>query len=282
MLVYAPLALAHSKLRTLEALGVFWLGGLVVATVLTVAVTRHWRWAAALRQAPRGRLPLPHRHGSIALYLNDAANAAFQYVDRYIIGIFLSPAALGVYVLFWSITNALNNLIATALVPARRRLLQVNDLAPMDFDGELRRITVGVTLVTVALGVLAAGFVYMVAPHLGRPEIMPYLPLMFLFSTALAARTVYEAQGIAFYARRRDDLTLYSALIILVLSLGLNFGFDPYFGIAGASVALVASYSVGIIARGLIIARGFKPRAGAVATAPRPDRRGGSAPESAA
>ena len=266
MLVYAPLALSDPKLRTLEALGVFWLAGLVVATILTVAVTRHWRWAAALRAAPRGRPPLPHRHGSTALYLNDVANTAFQYVDRYVVGIFLSPAALGVYVLFWSITNALNNLIATALVPTRRRLLQVNDASPMEFDGELRRVTLAATLMTVVLGLLAVGFVYIVAPLLGRPEIIPHLPLMFLLCAALVARTIYEALGIAFYARRRDDLTLYSGVIILVLSLGLNLGLDPYFGIAGASVVLLASYSVGIVARQVIISRGFKPHAGAAAT----------------
>lgn len=269
VLAYVPLALVDPGLRSIEAVGVFWLGGCVAATLLTVGFTRDWRWRSALAQLPSRPFTLPHRHGSPALYLNDLANTLFLYVDRYVVGVFLSPKMLGIYVLFWSITNAISNLVTTAIVqPRRGELVQVVHRAALSFNKEVWKLTFTTTQITVAMSIAAIALIYAAAPFIGRPEIYPYLPLMFLLCAGLVLRAAYEVVGIAFYAHRRDDITLYSGGAILVVALGLNLLLDRTLGLWGAGAAMVISYALGLMGRRIIVFRGFRTDAAVAAPTP--------------
>jgi O-antigen/teichoic acid export membrane protein len=260
-LFYIPLALFEPSLRNLTAVLLFWLAGCVVASILTVFLTLHWRWRAAIRALPGAKLELPHKHGSMALYVGDVCNVSFVYLDRYIIGIFLSPTILGVYVLYWSITNALNNLITISVVLIERGVLvKVAQSSSHTFNRALRVVCLKSIGMALALGGLATIMMYVAVPHLGRPVAEAYLPLMFVLSAALILRTLYEVLGISFYAYGRDDLVLYSVIGVLIVALGLNLWLDPRIGIWGAGLALVASYAIGALARTIMVARGFRRR----------------------
>jgi len=258
-LVYIPLALLHPSLRNMTAVLQFWLAGCVVASVLTILFTRRWRWGAAFKALPSARIQLPHKHGSMALYVGDVANVSFVYLDRYIVGLFLSPTILGVYVLYWSITNALNNLITISVVQIQRgHLVKVAQTSSWAFNRALRNVCLRSSGLALVLGGFATLLMYAVVPHLDRPVAESYMPLMFVLAAGLVLRTLYEAVGISFYAYGRDDLILYSVLGVLLVALCLNLTFDPWFGIWGAGCALVASYTIGVAARMLMIARGFR------------------------
>lgn len=260
-LLYIPFAFVYPQLRNLTSVLLFWLGGCVVATFLTVIMTRSWRWGSALRALPKARLQLPHRHGSVALYFGDIANVSFVYLDRYIVGLFLSAEVLGIYVLYWSITNALNNLITISVVQIKSgELVKIAHHGGKSFNRSLLATSIGSSAIAVGLGALATVMMYFVVPYLGRPEVVAYLPLMFLLCAGLVLRTLYEAAGNAFYARGRDDLLFYTVLGVLVVALGLNLWLDPRIGIWGAGFALVASYAVGVLTRIVVILRGFRPR----------------------
>jgi O-antigen/teichoic acid export membrane protein len=262
VLVYIPLALLEPGLRSLKAMGLFWLAGDVLATILALALTTSWRWAAALRALPRTPLGLPHRHGSAALYLNDVANTGFQYVDRYIIGLMLGPELLGVYTLFWSVANAVSSLLTTAIVqPRRGALVQAARASAEAFNRSLRSATVIGVQLTVAVSAAALILMRVAVPFIGRPGLMHYFPVLFILSGAVVFRTVYEIIGISFYAYNRDDITLYSGVTIFVVALVLNVLTVPTFGIWGASFVLAASYVVGVLTRAFIISRGFRSRA---------------------
>ena len=258
-LIYVPLALLHPDFRNLTAVLLFWLAGCVVASVLAICFTRKWRWGVAIRALPRSRIRMPHHHGSMALYVGDIANTSFQYFDRYIVGMFLNPTILGVYVLYWSITNALSNLVGISIVQVRSgQLVKMAHDSRRGFNHSLRRVSLASSSIALGLGLLATLMMYIVVPHLGRPEADRYLPLMFILCVALSLRTLYEILGISFYAHGRDDLILYSVIGVLVVALALNLSLDPWIGIWGAGSALVASYAVGCVARALIIFRGFR------------------------
>jgi O-antigen/teichoic acid export membrane protein len=258
---YVPLALIDPRFRTLNALVLAWLAGCVVATILTVVFTSHWRWHEAVEALPASGMTLPHRHGSTALYLNDVANTLFQYVDRYIVGIFLSVEILGIYVLFWSIGNAMSNLITTAVVQTRKStLVQVAYFSPQSFNRNLRDVAFVTGGTALGLSISAILAVHVAVPFLGRPQVIPYLPILYVLCVGLIFRTVYEVLGISFYAHGRDDITLYSGVLILISAITLNVALDPVFGIWGAGAALLASYAVGVTARAVVISRGFQRR----------------------
>lgn len=267
-LVYVPAAALAPSLRNLTDVVLFWLLGCLVACVLSVVFTRRWRWGEAIRALPRARIRLPHASGSTPLYVGDMANTGFQYLDRYIVGLFLSPTVLGVYVLYWSITNALSNLITISVVQIEMGVLvRVAEKSGRAFSPSLWRVSLMCSAMAVVLGGLATVMMYLVVPHLGRPEAVGYLPLMILLCAALVLRTFYEVIGISFYAYGRDDLILYTVLGVLVVALVLNLVLDPQIGIWGAGVALNLAYGLGSAARVVTVLRGFRRHA----------RRGGGA-----
>jgi O-antigen/teichoic acid export membrane protein len=261
-LLYIPLALLHPALRNLTVVLVFWLVGCAAACVVSIFFTLRWRWGAALRALPGSKIHLPHKHGSMALYVGDLANVCFVYLDRYIVGLFLSPTILGVYVLYWSITNALNNVITISIVQIQQgALVKVAQNSSVPFNAALRNVCLKSSAMALALGAMATVLMYVVVPFLGRELAEAYLPLMFILTVALVLRTLYESTGISFYAYGRDDLILYSVVGVLIVGLCLNLSLDPWMGIWGAGYALVASYTIGVLARTVMISRGFQLRA---------------------
>jgi O-antigen/teichoic acid export membrane protein len=258
-LLYMPAAFVDQRLRSLDAVLVFWLGGCVLATGVVLLFTRRWGWGAALRALPRSRIQLPHKHGSMGLYLGDVANVSFVYLDRYVVGLFLSPKILGVYVLYWSITNALNNLITVSVVQIQQgALVKVAQGASHRFNAALRAVCLKGAGLALVMGAFATALMYVVVPHLGRPLADDYLPLMFVLAAGLVLRTLYEAVGISFYAYGRDDLILYTVLGVLAVALVLNLSLDPHFGIWAAGGVLVTSYALGLIGRIVVVLRGFR------------------------
>lgn len=269
VLVYIPLAILDPALRSLKMMGLFWLAGDVLATVLAVLLTSSWRWGKAIKALPGSAFTLPHRHGSTALYLNDVANTGFQYIDRYIIGIMLSPDMLGIYTLFWSVVNAVSSLITTAVVQPRRGVLvQAARSSTQSFNHSLRGVAIMAGQLTAGVSVIVIAFMYIATPYIHRPGLMAYFPILFLLSVATVFRSVYEVIGIAFYSYNRDDITLYSGAAIFIAALVLNVILVPGFGIWGASFVLLASYAIGVLVRAMIISRGFRPHTSILEGAP--------------
>jgi O-antigen/teichoic acid export membrane protein len=62
-------------------------------------------------------------------------------------------------------------------------------------------------------------------------------------------------QGVAFYTQSLDRLTLVSGLIVLVTSAGANLALVPIYSLYGTAAAILVSYAIGLITRGIIVAK---------------------------
>ena len=114
--VYMTLAFAFPALRDLHTLLEFWIGGSLLALVGFAVSARNWPWLHRPSGAGHKEWFLSHFKASRILYVNDIANTVAQYTDRYLVSLFMGLELTGVYVLFWSIGNALSNLVDTGII----------------------------------------------------------------------------------------------------------------------------------------------------------------------
>ncbi len=254
--LYIACSMLFPTLRDLRSLLEFWIAGGVLAIVGFGLATRHWPWL-------RPRVAPEHKDGLVRdfrasriLYVNDIANAVAQYTDRYLVGLFMGLEFTGVYVVFWSIGNALSNLVDTGVVQiSGPKLIGAHARQDGTFWTVYRQLLVETVGLSVMIAVAAGVLVHFAIPYLQRPLLADWLPVLWLILLGFVLRMVYEVQGSVFYSRRRDRLILFSGLLVIALSVGANIVLIPLFALYGAAIAIVVSYLAGAILRSFVIAR---------------------------
>lgn len=183
------------------------------------------------------------------LYLNDLANTASQYVDRYIVAAVLGTKMVGIYIFYWSIANALSNLLHTGIIQIKRT--QLVQLASVERRRSFQRGIISAVkaalLSAVILGGISVIFVYAIIDRLHRPELHTYFDLMWYGFATLILKTLYEVLGLGTYSYSRDATTFVSGLIVLGTSVVLTAALGTLLGIYGVGIALVARYCAGVI-----------------------------------
>jgi O-antigen/teichoic acid export membrane protein len=102
--------------RTLDVIFGVWLVGQLFGLGSVLWFVRKWPLGLATSM-PIDRKWVHHRLStSWFIYLSDLGLVGLIYVDRYIVGAMLGLALTGVYTFFWSLTNALQTLVQTAVV----------------------------------------------------------------------------------------------------------------------------------------------------------------------
>src|SRR3954469_19494311 len=100
--------LINPAARTLDVLLIGWIGGLSLAWIaLALFLIAEQRWRL-IGLRPRW---MAHGVGSgLPLYIKDLAGSLNLYLDRFLISAFLGLELTGVYTLFWSFANVVQNL----------------------------------------------------------------------------------------------------------------------------------------------------------------------------
>ncbi len=256
---FIALAFLFPTLRDLDTLLGFWIGGGILAIIGFAIATRHWSWFRP-GAAPQHKDWLSRDFkASRILYVNDIANTVAQYTDRYLVGLFIGLEFTGIYVVFWSIGNALSNLVDTGVIQlSGPKLIGAHARRDGTFWNVYRGLLVETVTISVAIAVVAGLLVHFAIPYLQRPQLADWLPVLWLILLAVVLRLFSEVQGSVFYSRHKDQLTLFSGLFVIGLSLGTNIVLIPLFGLYGAAIAIVVSYLVGAIVRSLVIAKYFR------------------------
>jgi O-antigen/teichoic acid export membrane protein len=253
---FVALSLLFPSMRDLPHLLGFWVAGCLVPIAVFCFVARSWPWrnAAAkidLRQWLTGTL----REGRI-LYVNNIANVLGQYLDRFLVGLFLGLELTGVYVLFWSIGNALSNLIGTSVTQiAIPNLINAHREKTGTYWRMFRALMIETALSSIALVIVGGLMFQFVLPYLNRPIALDWIPAFWLVLVGFVLRNAYEVQGVVFYSQSLDRLTLWSGAVVLLISAGTNLALIPVWSLYGTAAAIILAYLVGLAVRGVIVAR---------------------------
>lgn len=254
--VYMILAFMFPSLRELHILLMFWIGGGLVALAGFALAARDWPW---LRPTPAGQHRkwfFQHLKASRTLYVNDIVNTVAQYTDRYLVSLFLGLEFTGVYVLFWSIGNALSNLVDTGIIQVSGpKLIDAHARQDRSYWSVFRLLLIETVAISIVLAI-STGIVGKIAiPYLDRPLVADWMRVLWLILLGFVLRMAYEVQGTIFYSRYKDSYTLFSGLFVIVLSIVANVILIPPFALDGAAIAIIISYLAGIVVRRIMIAR---------------------------
>ncbi|MGN6311949.1 MAG: lipopolysaccharide biosynthesis protein [Xanthobacteraceae bacterium] len=257
--VYMIFAILFPSLRNLHALLLFWIGGGLLAIAGFAFAASDWPWLNATPGSGYKDWLLHHFKASRTLYVNDIVNTVAQYLDRYLVSLFMGLEFTGVYVLFWSIGNALSNLVDTGIVQVSGpKLIDAHARQDRSYWGLYRRLLVHAVAIAIMLAVATGILVDIAIPYLNRPLVADWMPVLWLVLLGFVLRVVYEVQGTVFYSRYKDSFTLFSGLFVIVLSIFANVTLIPTFALNGAACAIIVSYGAGIVARHMMITSYFR------------------------
>ena len=100
ILVYVPLAILEPNLRTLSHLFGSWLAGGMLSLVLFVCMSWSWPWRAAAFSLPfKLSVVTATIRKSFLFYVSDLSFIASQYIDRYLVTLFLGIKIAGVFLI---------------------------------------------------------------------------------------------------------------------------------------------------------------------------------------
>ena len=164
--VYMILAFIFPALRDLHTLLAFWIGGGLLAIAGFALAAREWPWLHPTPGAGHREWFLDHFKASRVLYVNDIANTVAQYTDRYLVGLFMGLEFTGVYVLFWSIGNALSNLVDTGIIQiSEPKLINAYTRQDRSYWGVFRLLLVETVAISIVLAIATGALVKIAIPY---------------------------------------------------------------------------------------------------------------------
>ncbi|MEO7224314.1 MAG: hypothetical protein ABIY37_17740, partial [Devosia sp.] len=217
-----------------------WLAFEFIAVVGFAIAARRWPWRSA-PVSPRETVRWWREtvRPALKFWASDTGNVMGLYVDRYIITALMGLEYLGVYVLFWSVANAVYNLTETGTLQTRRPLL-IGAHHRSDRT-EYRRVFRSMSFSSfgsiLVLSLLAGAVFPFALQFINRPVADGFIPLLWVLLLAGVVRVGFNLLTNDLYARRRDVVMVTTNILVLPISTLCNFLLLPFIGLYGAGWA---------------------------------------------
>lgn len=261
MIVFMLLSFWYPSLLSMKFLLLGWLIGNVLAVFGFLWFTKDWPWAFKSFDTSLKHWFFEEFSYSKIAYVESIAFTASTYIDRYLITLFLGLELTGVYVFFWSIGSALNNLILTGVIQIYRpRMVQAFKNRSSEYKVIFKSCLRQTAVIALLMGAVVGGGIYFVLPYINRPMIIEWYPILWLIIIGFVLSMVYHVQTLVFYSQHRDDLTLKIRLMLLVGAVGFNLVLISSVGIWGAGIAYVCVAILSVIIQYIYIKRLFSER----------------------
>ena len=244
------------ELRSLHLVFVLWLVGLVTNFVVMFWVLRDW----PLRAIMAARIDKVWTFSTIRkgwlVYLSDLGFLGTLYLDRYVVNHFLGLSLTGIFTLYWSVANAVHALVNTGdiqlVYPAL--VAAYNGGNQEEMRRLVRQTLFRVGALSVALSVVAGVCFPFVLGLIGKEDIAAYAPVFWVMLAGVCVRLVAEMFNIDLACRHLDRPWAVINMVSVFLSFGVSIFCIKTWGLMGAGVAAIVTYSVLILARQWVLA----------------------------
>jgi hypothetical protein len=247
IIVYIPLAIWEPNLRTLSHLFGSWLAGGMLSFVLFVCTSWSWPWRAAFSLPFKLSEITATIRKSFVFYVSDLSFIASQYIDRYLVTLFLGIKVAGIYFLFWNVANAAPTFLALVLQQSQRPLLiNAYSVGGLSTHCQLAWRFMQTTVFATAALSLAIGFAFQIlSPWLGLPSLAAHWSAFWLLVAGTAFRYLADFGAMGLFTAHRDRLTSLTNVVSLCVLVIAQIFLLPLAGLHGAGGAILIT-SVGI------------------------------------
>jgi O-antigen/teichoic acid export membrane protein len=240
-LLYIPCAYALPALRNIEVLLTFWFVGAAVAFLGVGIVLRDWPWLQSRVRFREGAIStFKAMRESRPLYISTVCETISVHSDRFIVTAILGVEATGIYVFFLQIGSALANLHYSGVVQmSRPAFVRTAAENPMQLPSLLWSTSRVAALSTVFFsGATLIAMPYLL-PLIGREALSAWYVVFYFVLVNFNLNVFAELQKQVIYSLHADRIIMRNALLIALISLGVNIVLLHFFGLLGAGGALV-------------------------------------------
>ena len=245
ILCYIPLAIWDPSLRTLPYLFTFWVAGGFFSLVLFVYLSWSWPWMAAFSLPFKTSVITGTLRKSVLFYVSDLSFIASQYVDRYLVTLFLGIKAAGIYFLFWTVANAATAFLGLVLGQKQRPLLitayKTGGLAAHNrLTWRFLQTTI---LATAALSIAVGAAFQILSPWLRQASLAGHWPAFWLIVAGIAVRYLAEFLGMGLFTAHRDQITTVTNVVSVCVLVAAQLLLLPVAGLHGAGAAILITFA---------------------------------------
>jgi len=240
------------EFRTVEAIMQFWLGSLVLVMsiiMISASLNGYFKMLSFDTRLARDMFAKGRN-----FYVAEIGNAGVLYLDRYLVSSFLGLEATGIYTFFWSLTNAVNSLIFTAVTnPLAPKIVHaVNNGDKEGIRLACRKMFKEVGIWCVVLAVVMVGLLPWVLQYLNNSKLDQHQLVFAIMLLATLLRTVSEAADNVLYAHHQDRKIALVSIAAMAVSGLLILLLAPWFELPGVAVAMFGAALFVFSWRGLI------------------------------
>lgn len=249
--IVVAIGFAVPALKTLDMIFIGWILSHLLALGMLFVYLQRWPMKAGLREEKKLSVLVNRARRAWYIYFSDLGIVGLGYADRFILNALLGLVATGIYSFYFSITNALQTLISTAVVqlalPRMVRAFRGGD--PAEWQAELRRQMIKTMTFAAVFSVgifLATELIFHFAPAGRFPVFRVLLAIMLLAATI---RSGSDLLNVSITSMGRDRMYAVNNVAGVIVAIAFGTGFMYFFGLIGAGLSAAATASTLFIVR---------------------------------
>ena len=243
--IVVGIGFAVPALKTLDMIFIGWILSHLLAIGMLFVYLRRWPMKAGLREEKKLSVLVNRARRAWYIYFSDLGIVGLGYADRFILNALLGLVATGIYSFYFSITNALQTLISTAVVQLAlpRMVRAFRGGNPAEWQAELRRQMIKTLTFAAVFSVgifLATELIFYFAPPGRFPVFRVLLAIMLLAATI---RSGSDLLNVSITSMGRDRMYAVNNVAGVIVAIAFGTGFMYFFGLIGAGLSAAATAS---------------------------------------
>ena len=237
------LGVLFPEFRTLDAVFIGWIASYLVVFACLLYFIRELPLNATL-SAPLEKSWIKERlKGSWFIYVADLGLVGLVYMDRYVVSFMLGLKLTGLYTFYWSLTNALQTLMATAVVQLALPVLfkAHNSGSVSRWRQAMRQQLVKTATFSTVIGIGLFVTCEILMGYLNMPELAQHRDVFILMLIAAVIRSCSDLFNIGLTSMRKDNHYASINLAGLILTGIMAYVMILMFGFLGTGIASLAT-----------------------------------------